>query len=351
MGENCPKLLDLINGKNGNEERRYGSSSSSDDNNNNKLELRLGLPGDGNWSAKQTLKSREREESLLSLGYFNGGGIGCGKEQNHHPWSSSSCSQQKQQTNTTTTSSNTTSAFLQNHQYQTCPNQGKCLPVMGKDSSQPCCTRIVELQTAEKKAFSPSSANTAVLPNTSQKRAAPAPVVGWPPIRSFRKNLASSSSSGKSVPETQSAIPSKTPVNEKPAKDNSHKGLFVKINMDGVPIGRKVDLSAYNNYESLSSSVDQLFRGLLAAQRDSSAGAIDNKQEEQKPITGLLDGSGEYTLVYEDNEGDRMLVGDVPWHMFMSTVKRLRVLKSSDLSTLSRGGSKEGKVLIENPSK
>ena len=50
-----------------------------------------------------------------------------------------------------------------------------------------------------------------------------------------------------------------------------------------------------------------------SAQRDSPAGGIDNKQEERKPITGLLDGSGEYTLVYEDNEGDRMLVGDVPW--------------------------------------
>lgn len=30
-------------------------------------------------------------------------------------------------------------------------------------------------------------------------------------------------------------------------------------------------------------------------------------------ITGLLDGRGDYTLVYEDSEGDRMLVGDVPW--------------------------------------
>lgn len=28
---------------------------------------------------------------------------------------------------------------------------------------------------------------------------------------------------------------------------------------------------------------------------------------------GLLDGREEFTLVYEDNEGDRMLVGDVPW--------------------------------------
>jgi auxin-responsive protein IAA len=50
------------------------------------------------------------------------------------------------------------------------------------------------------------------------------------------------------------------------------------------------------------------------AQRDSCAGGVhQKKQEEEKAITGLLDGSGEYTLVYEDNEGDRMLVGDVPW--------------------------------------
>lgn len=52
---------------------------------------------------------------------------------------------------------------------------------------------------------------------------------------------------------------------------------------------------------------------LSAAQRDSSSCGVLNKQEEEKPITGLLDGSGEYTLVYEDNEGDRVLVGDVPW--------------------------------------
>jgi auxin-responsive protein IAA len=38
-----------------------------------------------------------------------------------------------------------------------------------------------------------------------------------------------------------------------------------------------------------------------------------SKQEGEKAIMGVLDGSGEYKLVYEDNEGDRMLVGDVPW--------------------------------------
>lgn len=114
--------------------------------------------------------------------------------------------------------------------------------------------------------------------------------------------------------------------------------------MDGVPIGRKVDLNAYDSYKNLSSAVDELFRGLLQgnmcsnkhfnlnkvhfdidimlyinlfclylvlAQRDSSCGK--KKEDEEKVIRGILDGSGEYTLVYEDNEGDRMLVGDVPW--------------------------------------
>lgn len=48
------------------------------------------------------------------------------------------------------------------------------------------------------------------------------------------------------------------------------------------------------------------------AQRDPSDDKIQH-EEGDKLITGLLDGRGEYTLVYEDNEGDRMLVGDVPW--------------------------------------
>lgn len=91
--------------------------------------------------------------------------------------------------------------------------------------------------------------------------------MGWPPIRSFRKNLASTSAS-KPAPESQNVNPSKVP-NVKPV-ETSRKGMFVKINMDGVPIGRKVDLSAYASYEKLSSAVDELFRGLLAGNDRSS---------------------------------------------------------------------------------
>ncbi|KAL1289411.1 hypothetical protein AAHE18_20G057000 [Arachis hypogaea] len=52
---------------------------------------------------------------------------------------------------------------------------------------------------------------------------------------------------------------------------------------------------------------------VITAQNDSSGGGV-NKLQEEKVITGLLDGSGEYTLAYEDNEGDRMFVRNVPWH-------------------------------------
>lgn len=34
--------------------------------------------------------------------------------------------------------------------------------------------------------------------------------------------------------------------------------------MDGIPIGRKVNLKAYDSYDKLSLAVDELFRGLMA---------------------------------------------------------------------------------------
>ncbi|CAI9753776.1 unnamed protein product [Fraxinus pennsylvanica] len=297
----CPQLLDLIP-----KEKEWLVKSAEETNHGlseeKKLELRLGPPG-GDWTFKQI--NGPKNESLLSFGFFP---------------------------NTTAGATTTSAPTPWQHQAK-----ASFFPLMEKKSC-----RTVELQGAEKKAFSP--ANKAV-PNSSnaQKRTAPAPVVGWPPIRSFRKNLANGNSS-KLSSESQSVVPDKD-FSKKPI-ENCPKSRFVKINMDGVPIGRKVDLKAFNSYEKLSSAVDELFRGLLAAQSDSSTNGIENELEEEKVISGLLNGSGEYTLVYEDNEGDRMLVGDVPWDMFVSTVKRLRVLKSSELPMLSCG-SKPGKLSLD----
>ncbi|KAF8083293.1 hypothetical protein N665_0783s0003 [Sinapis alba] len=202
----------------------------------------------------------------------------------------------------------------------------------------------INKEAEDKSIFSPSknhlsSSNKTNAPHISQKRTAPGPVVGWPPVRSFRKNQASTSSSkpGNEASHGSHIYKNGDGVNQvEPKKE----GMFVKINMDSVPIGRKIDLNAYNSYEQLSFAVDKLFRGLLAAQRDTSGG-----EGEDKPIIGLLDGKGEFTLTYEDNEGDKMLVGDVPWQMFVSSVKRLRVIKSSEISSALRFGcSKQEKM-------
>lgn len=167
------------------------------------------------------------------------------------------------------------------------------------------------------------------IPNSS-KRIDVRPIVGWPPVRSSRRNLSSSNVSSKLETESSKNVGKKGEKSE-----IIEDSLFVKIKMDGVPIGRKVDLKSFTDYDNLSSAVDELFRGLLAAQGEIS-NSEKEKMEKTKMITGLLDGRGDYTLVYEDSEGDRMLVGDVPWHMFISSAKRLRVLKEISSSYLRK---------------
>ncbi|QCE02310.1 auxin-responsive protein IAA18-like isoform X2 [Vigna unguiculata] len=298
-------------------QRSHGSSEER------KLELRLGPPSEESFDESIKKYITERNESPLTLGYFSPHEIftsdkpGPGGVMVPNAWSY----QHQAKPNV--------SSFFQ------LQSRSQNLLMMRKEVSQQLCC-------VENKAFSPSYAEATVCTRTVSD-----PVVGWPPIRSFRKNIASGSSSKLPTgsQQYQHFVPDN--VASKQPTYNCGKGLFVKINMDGVPIGRKLNINAYDSYEKLSSGVDELFRGLLAemklshiasshcfsAQRDFIAGGIQNKGEEEKEKgnTGFLVGSGEYTLVYEDNEGDKMLVGDVPWHMFVSTVKRLRVLKSSDL--------------------
>lgn len=133
-----PQLLDLIP-----KDREWAAKRAEETihglSEEKKLELSLGPPG-GDWTIRDTKSSHE---SLLSFGYFPNNP--CVKS----PW--------QHQTKAPT--------YL--HHLQSAQ-----LPVM-KESSQPCSNRAaaVELQRAEKKAFSPAPANTAV-PNssTAQKR-------------------------------------------------------------------------------------------------------------------------------------------------------------------------------------
>ncbi|WOL02192.1 auxin-responsive protein IAA21-like [Canna indica] len=142
--------------------------------------------------------------------------------------------------------------------------------------------------------------------------AAKAQVVGWPPIRNYRKN-------------TMTTNPSKN------KDDDGKQGLgclYVKVSMDGAPYLRKVDLKIYKNYKELSSALEKMFSCFTIGQCGSH-GIPGKDGLSESHLMDLLNGS-EYVLTYEDKDGDWMLVGDVPWEMFTDSCRRLRIMKGSD---------------------
>lgn len=79
--------------------------------------------------------------------------------------------------------------------------------------------------------------------------------------------------------------------------------MYVKVKMEGVGIGRKIDLTLYDSYETLTVALINMFAkygGITA----------DNR------------------ILYKDSEGDWMLLGDVPWDMFIESVQRIEILSS-----------------------
>ncbi|GAA0146513.1 hypothetical protein LIER_36332 [Lithospermum erythrorhizon] len=154
-----------------------------------------------------------------------------------------------------------------------------------------------------------------------------AQVVGWPPIRSFRKN-------------SMAVNPSKA-VEDGDAKSGPGC-LYVKVSMDGAPYLRKVDLGAFNGYKDLSSALEKMFSSFTIGQY-SSPGIHAREGLSESCFKDLLR-SSEYVLTFEDKDGDWMLVGDVPWEMFMDSCKRLRIMKSSDAIGLEPRGVEKCKT-------
>lgn len=116
-------------------------------------------------------------------------------------------------------------------------------------------------------------------------------IVGWPPIKASRK-LQFGGGMREGSDET--------------------KGGLVKVKMEGVAIGRKVDLTVHDSYQTLIQTLNNMFRTY------------------PKSFMGNGSKRPQYKLTYEDREGDWMLVGDVPWGTFVQTVQRIKIQKSED---------------------
>ncbi|TKY62399.1 Auxin-induced protein AUX28 [Spatholobus suberectus] len=149
-----------------------------------------------------------------------------------------------------------------------------------------------------------------LLPADPAKPPAKAQVVGWPPVRSFRKNMLAVQKS----------------VGEESEKNSSPNASFVKVSMDGAPYLRKVDLKMYKSYRELSDSLGKMFSSFTIGNCESQ-GMKDFMNESK--LMDLLN-SSDYVPTYEDKDGDWMLVGDVPWEMFVESCKRLRIMKGKE---------------------
>lgn len=92
--------------------------------------------------------------------------------------------------------------------------------------------------------------------------------VGWPPLRTYRINsLVNQAKSLATEGDLSSYIQKDTTKNRVVAAKNDDAGfikstripLLVKVTMDGVIIGRKIDLNALDSYAALAKTLEQMF--------------------------------------------------------------------------------------------
>ncbi|GLT90740.1 hypothetical protein SLE2022_086580 [Rubroshorea leprosula] len=87
-----------------------------------------------------------------------------------------------------------------------------------------------------------------------------------------------------------------------------------KVQMQGIAVGRAVDLTMINGYTKLIDELEKMF-----------------------DIKGQLHPRDKWEIVYTDDEGDMMLVGDDPWPEFCNIVRRIFICSSQDVKKMRPG--------------
>ncbi|KAF7808840.1 Auxin-responsive protein IAA32 [Senna tora] len=127
----------------------------------------------------------------------------------------------------------------------------------------------------------------------------------WP--QSNNLNLKSSSTMhSRSIPENFDE--------EIEGVQSNERWAYVKVNMDGVTVGRKICVLDHEGYQSLANQLENMFG-----------------EHRSKSISGLklFQYGSEYSLFYKDREDQWRIVGDVPWKEFVECVKRLRIARKN----------------------
>lgn len=95
-----------------------------------------------------------------------------------------------------------------------------------------------------------------------------------------------------------------------------------KVQMQGMAVGRAVDLTTLEGYGQLIDELEKMF-----------------------DIKGELRPRNKWEIVFTDDEGDTMLMGDYPWQEFCNMVRRIYIWSSQDVKMSS--GSKLAMSTIE----
>lgn len=86
-----------------------------------------------------------------------------------------------------------------------------------------------------------------------------------------------------------------------------------KVHKQGIALGRSVDLSKFNNYDQLVEELDRLF---------DFNGALKTPEKN-------------WLIVYTDDEGDMMLVGDDPWQEFCGMVRKIFIYTKEEVQKMA----------------
>ncbi|KAF3447106.1 hypothetical protein FNV43_RR12286 [Rhamnella rubrinervis] len=130
-------------------------------------------------------------------------------------------------------------------------------------------------------------------------------IVGWPPIKSSRKKMLHG---GEQVEINDEAnYNNNYRVKNNNNKIGGSKSMYVKVKMEGVGIVRKIDMKLYHSYHALKSTLITMFSKYQRCNQN---------------------GASNYTLTYQDKEGDWLLATDVPWQTFIESVQRLKIRRS-----------------------
>ncbi|XP_052200037.1 auxin-responsive protein IAA32-like [Diospyros lotus] len=93
---------------------------------------------------------------------------------------------------------------------------------------------------------------------------------------------------------------------------SQERWAYVKVNMDGVIVGRKICILQHMGYSSLALQLEDMFG--------------------QQCLSGLrlFQAGSEFSLFYKDRDENWRTVGDVPWKEFVDRVKRLRIARKNE---------------------